>query len=325
MEIFLRHMEISYILFTFSDKHVILAAEEKSVKKINPNVNRKNYSFYHLKKNNLLDVIPFECGHEVCAKDKPVLNLTYNYFSLHCVVRGTGYYRIANVLHKVTKNQIFAFFPGERIEYYADQEDPWEYYWVNFVGVKAQDFMNLCQFTKNAPCYAFQNTKIIRFFRSLIHHEEMMTRDILTISRLYEIFAWIIEERKSDFLNSTIYRNVIEEAIAYVTDHYEQPDLTEKTVATQIGYSSKYLSQLFKKKVGISFPQYLTRLRVMKACEYIEKSNLSIKQIAHMVGFTDSLYFSKCFSAVLRTPPSRYRDTCDAKSAPLPVESRFTT
>ena len=288
-------------------------------KKINPNVTRKNTFFYHIKDTDMLDLVPFECGHETCECLKPKICTRYNYYSMHAVIAGRGYYLVDGKLHTITENQIFAFFPSEKIEYYPDPDTPWQYYWVNFVGAKAKVLMDLCGFTKKEPVYTFHSERIPVLFKKIATQENHLMRDILTISQLYEIIALIVEERRDGSLPLSEKQDKPDSAVQYISENYMNANLSVAQVAQKMGYDTKYFSRLFKQKVGMTFTTYVNRLRIMKACEYLEKTDMSLKEIAAMTGFTDPLYFSRRFSQLILSSPSRYRKLLHKNIKKLPL------
>ena len=275
---------------------------------INPNIYGQNYSYYTVKDTDTFDLMPFECGHETCAPDKKVIRTCYNYFALHVVIRGKGYYTIDEHTYCPQKNQIFAMFPGEKIEYYPDVNDPWEYYWINFVGIKAKHFMSLCDFTKQNPVFSFTNKAICDLFQKATELENLLSRDLLTVAILYEIFAAIFEERKKTIPGrEKSGEQTLNDAIKYIDDNLHNPSLQIADVAKYLSYNKKYFAELFKKKTGLTFSKYLCRIRIIKSCEYIERTNMSVKEIAALVGFSDPLYFTKKFNEIMFIPPTVYR------------------
>ena len=72
--------------------------------------------------------------------------------------------------------------------------------------------------------------------------------------------------------------------------------------------STSYLSRSFKNNVGVGFVEYLTRLRMEKAVEYIKgRSDLSMQEISMLVGFENYNHFSKTFKRVMGCSPSGFR------------------
>lgn len=70
-----------------------------------------------------------------------------------------------------------------------------------------------------------------------------------------------------------------------------------------------YLSRLFKKKTGINFVDYLTRLRVEKAKEFLALPALKVYTVAEMVGYENPRYFSRIFKDVTGMSPQDYRSS----------------
>lgn len=78
-------------------------------------------------------------------------------------------------------------------------------------------------------------------------------------------------------------------------------------LAQSAGFSTSRYSALFKVLTGLSPQHYLIQLRLKKATELLNHTNLSIRQVAALVGFEDQLYFSKLFKRHLELSPGQYR------------------
>ncbi|MBQ7371377.1 MAG: response regulator [Blautia sp.] len=104
------------------------------------------------------------------------------------------------------------------------------------------------------------------------------------------------------------YSHTIEKAIHYIQEHYPEP-LSISRVAEYVGKSDNHFSAIFKKEVGLSFTEYITRLRIEKACQMLRFSTKQVKDICSEVGIPDYLYFSKTFKKVMGCTPSDIRKT----------------
>ena len=98
----------------------------------------------------------------------------------------------------------------------------------------------------------------------------------------------------------------IEEVLRYVKRNHTQK-ISIEDVCKHFGYSRSYVSHVFKKRVGQSFREYLTQLRIEDARSLLKHSNLTITEIALSVGFSDSTYFSNVFKTKVGISPSAYR------------------
>ncbi|WP_430112597.1 AraC family transcriptional regulator [Paenibacillus sp. B1-33] len=97
----------------------------------------------------------------------------------------------------------------------------------------------------------------------------------------------------------------IERAKAYMDLHYND-SLSIEQLGAIAGVSPKYFVDLFKKTYGMSSHDYLTELRMNKAKEFLNRSGVKLRDIAHQVGYQDEFYFSRKFKQVVGVSPSVY-------------------
>jgi len=72
--------------------------------------------------------------------------------------------------------------------------------------------------------------------------------------------------------------------------------------------TKRSLLRAFGKALGVSPIAYLIRVRIMRACTLLTyRDDLSVTDIAYMVGFEDSNYFTRQFHAITGVPPSAFR------------------
>ena len=78
-------------------------------------------------------------------------------------------------------------------------------------------------------------------------------------------------------------------------------------VAEEVHMSQSHLSTIFAQETGLTFTQYLTALRISKARELLEATEMRSVQIAEEVGYNDSHYFSYLFKKTTGMTPGEYR------------------
>jgi len=71
--------------------------------------------------------------------------------------------------------------------------------------------------------------------------------------------------------------------------------------------NSSYLGQIFRKKYGKSFSDYLTDYRMTEATKLLLKTDMKVNQIAEAVGYKDSDYFIRKFIELKGCTPSKFR------------------
>ena len=100
--------------------------------------------------------------------------------------------------------------------------------------------------------------------------------------------------------------------VDYIDRHFSEK-LTLGELCDLFFISPSYASSLFQKEKGMSFSQYVTKLRMEKACSLMQTyPHLSIAEIGEMTGYRDYFYFAKIFHRQMGCTPSAYRNAVRA-------------
>ncbi len=91
-----------------------------------------------------------------------------------------------------------------------------------------------------------------------------------------------------------------------IEQHY-CTELTLNTVAEIVHLNPQYLSRYFKNKMGITFTEYVAKLRIEKAKKLFIDTNYPIYRIATELGFSDQAYFNRVFKKYENQSPQKYR------------------
>ena len=80
-----------------------------------------------------------------------------------------------------------------------------------------------------------------------------------------------------------------------------------RDAAASIAYDYAYISKLFKRKVGISFRQYVNNLRIIESKRLLKDGTKSIEEVAECCGFSSLRTFDREFLKQVETTPSNYQ------------------
>lgn len=92
----------------------------------------------------------------------------------------------------------------------------------------------------------------------------------------------------------------------YIGEHYGE-SLTLEQISEIAGLSPTYLSTVFKKDTGMTFLEYLSKVRMDMAKQLLKETNLTIASICEKVGYSDVRYFTKSFTKYSGLKPNEYR------------------
>ena len=98
----------------------------------------------------------------------------------------------------------------------------------------------------------------------------------------------------------------LKEVERYIQEHYAE-NLTLRDLGKMYYINSSYLGQLFHKKYGISFKDYLNNCRITAAAEMLLKTDRKVADIAADVGYKDIDYFVSKFIEINGCTPTKYR------------------
>lgn len=127
----------------------------------------------------------------------------------------------------------------------------------------------------------------------------------MTKAYLIEEFTAALQAR--DRASNDRYGSVIRDAKEYIRANFSQSDLSLNRIAVHIGVSPSYFSSIFKQETGQSFVEYLTQVRMERACELLKCTSYRTSEIGEQVGYNDSHYFSSAFKKAMGQSPKEYK------------------
>lgn len=264
-----------------------------------------------------LDFTPYFIGQEKCSPNKPVSrHENPREYTFHFILSGTGYLVNKGQTKKLQANDVF-FIPPDtdgkyhEICYYPDKNDPWEYIWVNFVGVGAEKLAACAKLTENNNCYSVQNPTILRqqWTEMIGIARNTAKRNVsYYLPFIMKLFAEIADERKINNEIITVKEKKVKQIVDIIEHTYTAQDFSIKRIAEDLYYSTSYISRIFKEVTNMTPIEYVTSLRMLRARDMLRSHSYSISQIAYAVGYNSPFYFSKEFKKYFGFPPSQFNE-----------------
>lgn len=128
------------------------------------------------------------------------------------------------------------------------------------------------------------------------------------ISSIDSVIESLVKDNSSmGVQNDAIHvENNLINLLNYIDQNY-CAELKLNTVAEFVHLNPQYFSRYFKKEMGITFTEYITKLRIEKAKKLLVTTNFPIHRIASELGFSDPSYFNKVFLKYEKQPPYKYK------------------
>ena len=263
---------------------------------------------------NICKLVPVREG-----TDARVLNFVYeknpevlamyriqSYGGLYLVCAGEGILHTAEDHFPLKAGSTFITFPMQ--QYYIEQRSGLEYMYITFVGQRILSLAERVGLTEKSILR--ENAEaLISFWQAALHNSTPANIDMVAEAVLLYSFAQLMPEAHPILPPDTAKHKNISVAgriKEYADAHYCDPTLTLSSLAEQMSYNPKYLSDCFSREFGLGFREYVQSLRIQRACELMQSGVTSSKEIAYLIGFNDPLYFSKVFARVMGKSPQRF-------------------
>ncbi len=232
------------------------------------------------------------------------------YVFIYCV-DGRGWYSVSGRRFGVGRDQYFILPAGMVHEYGSDDSDPWTIYWIHFRGSLARFYAedNLAPLDVKPNKESRINNRISLFeevFHTLnrSYAIENLRYAMATFQHYLASLRYLQQYR--DAVVNPDAKDTVNMAMHYFEENIER-HVTLKGVSEFVGISPSRLSALFKQKIGYSPLNYFILLKIKKACEILDATEMKINQVSLKLGFEDPYYFSRQFSNVMGMSPKAYR------------------
>ena len=165
-----------------------------------------------------------------------------------------------------------------------------------------------------------EGTSLLAALQSLIdEHENAKYASQVAIK--LKIMELLVEILRSDSTTDTKVphnqtASLIYNTMVYVRNHYAE-DMDERELARSLGMSYSYFSRSFKRVTGITFKQYLNRIRVNQAEKLLCRGSASVSEIATKCGYNSISYFINVYKSITgKTPYQSLRQTEKRQAKP---------
>lgn len=265
---------------------------------------------------NFIDLCMYQFGYEQCDPGHSFGPAKRNHYLFHYIISGTGTLMADDAkgetqTYSIKSGQGFLIFPGQINTYFADDNLPWEYFWIEFDGLRVKEALDLTELSKNSPVYRSRSKdlreEMVKEMDYIVHHPKESPFHL--IGHLFLFFDYLTRSAKTETLvkSSKMSDYYIKEAIHYMEQNF-QNNITIEDIAAVCGINRSYFGKIFKNSMGRSPQEFLMNYRMVKATELLKLTSLSIADIGSAVGYENQLHFSRAFKNIYGVSPREWRN-----------------
>ena len=234
---------------------------------------------------------------------------THNHAELFYIVGGKGQFLIEDQLYPVNTNHLVIINPNVTHTEVSLNAQPLEYIVLGIEGVE----LSITENSNGQFCILdhFESMDITSCLRNILREMELKQPGYEDICQAFmEIL--IIRLMRSTGLSvpAEPQNNVGNHQCAAVRryiDHHFKESLTLDQLAAEAHMNKFYLSHAFKQEYGVSPINYMISRRINESKYLLAETDLSLSQIAQLLGFSSLSYFSQVFRKTQGVSPMEYR------------------
>lgn len=235
-------------------------------------------------------------------------------YEIYFLVSGNRKYFVDNRIYTLQPNQVVIFHPGVSHQVTVNLNIPYERYLLYVTPTLFSNIIkenSALKIEKNSQLFNLSESDFkgaVSYFPKL--YEEHRRNDAYSPNFIKNTLAELLlfvqrhNDTSSMEVNSVDFR--IQSAVDYILNNYNEP-LTLAEVADIACMSPTYFSRVFHHTTALTFKEFLTKLRIDKACELLETTNNHVADVAQSVGFNTESYFAAAFRAINSVSPNQYR------------------
>lgn len=235
-------------------------------------------------------------------------------YQLVYISEGKGVLYVGEHEYEVTKGSVLFIMPGQAHYYCPDQESGWEEYFIGFDGDTAKDFI-LENFHETKNLYRtgidIELTQLFHTALTAIRNDEPMLQ-----FRLSGIVMHMLGLLSYNQLNRLNYiknhQQVAEKAKKIMSDHING-HLNPEDISQKLQLSYSGFRTIFKSQTGYSPARYFRLLKIQKAKQYLNETDLAVDAIAKLLNFNSTHSFLVCFKKNTGVTPLDYKMINDDK------------
>ncbi len=236
---------------------------------------------------------------------------THNHMELFYIMGGKGQFLIQDQLYPVNVNNLVIINPNVTHTEVSLNAQPLEYMVLGIEGIELATGENANgQFN---ILDHFESVEISGCLRNILREMEQKNTGYEDVCQAYMEILIIRLMRNTALSVSTephvIFGNRQCAAVKRYIDLHFKEALTLDQLAEDAHMNKFYLSHAFKREYGVSPINYMISRRIEESKYLLAETDLSLSQIAQLLGFSSLSYFSQVFRRTQSVSPMEYRQS----------------
>jgi len=244
--------------------------------------------------------------------------------------KGCLYIQQDGTSYEVTEGKSLLLLPGHIHRGYRTSEDEVSFYWIHFkcsgnfsflngnsTGAAGIPYFSWCTGEESSCCAEVpvffeppERGRLIVLIKQLLDSSRGGYAEIPVCNYFVTLIFMELSRQNTVAFVQQQSTDSTGRKLAAMSDWLRiNKNCTAGQLAARFNFNKDYLCRIFKKYTGMTVIKYINHLKMEKAEQLLRETDLSIKEIADMLGFSDCKYFMKIFKTYETLTPSTYRNS----------------
>lgn len=245
---------------------------------------------------------PFAQGHQMSRQKND------NYLLIYCT-EGYGQLNVGERSWSIKAGDVISLPKGLAHSYQAASRQPWTIYWVHYNGTLASEYSKRISATEPMLQVGPQPRLMADFealfsLRRTAYSTDAYIHGACQLKQMLSFIAYAAQRHQPNTGQAIDLVKVQELMHLHLSGN-----LNLQSLADDAHLSKYHFTRKFKQLTGHSPIQHFIHLKMQHACQLLDSTANSVKQIAAQTGYKDAYYFSRMFKQVIGISPSEYRQS----------------
>lgn len=224
---------------------------------------------------------------------------------------GRGTLEINQKSHSLTAGKAFLVeLPSQHRYFFPDDSEHWEFIYITLYGLEIQKAFQLIHKEKGQVVSFPPESELVQLLLLIYQKatERQITDAFQASAAAYSFMMELYRFARHLGTPARQWPEQIAKAALYAQKHFDKPIGLDDLV-TASGLSKYHFTRLFHQTTAMTPVNYITKIRLDQAMEWLRSSDKPIYEIAKLVGYSNGNYFTKVFHKRIGLTPGQFRDS----------------
>lgn len=240
---------------------------------------------------------------------------SHSYTELFYIVGGDGQFQINDRLFPVQAHQLVVVNPNILHTEVSYDAHPLEYIVIGIEGfeltIPETDEARYCMYT------FMEDNVVLTCMQNILREMQDQAPEYHTVCQAYMEIIMVQLIRNASISVTQVHSRFptnrqCSSVRQYIDQHYKE-NISLDLLAEKVSINKYYMAHAFKREYGVSPINYLIACRIREGKRLLAETDLSLSQIANVLGFSSPSYFSQSFRNSEGMSPTEYRKANQVK------------